>query len=253
MAGLVPILIGMAVNWAKFRHPFLFPIEDQVFTDLSVHRQEAIAANGGDLFSPNMIWSTLVNYFRPDGIRFTPVFPFITLPGHIAPSYGGGFIDQANRTGSIVSFMPLLVGLSVWGVVTTYRRDAGPGAKLCRLPLLGAMAIPAGIMFYAYISHRYTSEFIPLLLLGSAIGFVDLARRLSVGLPSGHIHRDVVDMLDRHTRRYRRGLVGVMATLALFSVAATVAVCGEHPGSRQSRTRTRGLRRSPRADQRLAR
>jgi hypothetical protein len=206
-AGLVPVAIGMAVNWAKFRHPYLFPIDQQVFTSLNQHRRDAITANGGDLFSPNMIGSTAVNYFRPDGIRFTSVFPFLTLPGRIPPSYGGGFIDQANRTGSILDFMPLMLGLSVWGVITTYRPRAWPGAELLRLPLLGVLAIPGGIMFYAYIAHRYTSEFIPLLLFGSAIGLVDVTRRL-VG----------------RSRRFKGVVLGGVALLVAFSVTAEMAV-----------------------------
>ncbi len=206
-AGLVPIAVGMAVNWAKFRHPYLFPIDQQVFTSLNQHRRDAIAANGGDLFSPNMIGSTVVNYFRPDGIRFTSVFPFITLPGHIARAYGSGYIDQANRTGSIVAFMPMLVGLTIWGVVSTYWPRARAEVRLLRLPLLGVLVIPAGILFYAYIAHRYTSEFMPVLLFGSAIGLVDLSRRLA----------------DR-SRRPRVGLVAALGVLTLFSLAATLAV-----------------------------
>jgi hypothetical protein len=206
LAGLVPVGVGMAVNWAKFRHPYLFPLEDQVFTSLNQHRRDALAANGGDLFSPDMIWSTAVNYFRPNGIRFISLFPYITLPPEIAQSYGGGFIDQANRTGSVVNFMPLLFGLTVWGVITAFRPGAGAGAKLTRLPLLGVLAIPAGIMFYAYIAHRYTSEFVPLLLVGSAIGLVDVARRLA-----------------RRGRRAHLVALGAVGGLAAFGVAAHLA------------------------------
>jgi hypothetical protein len=154
-----------------------------------------------------MITSTVVNYLRPDGIRLTGVFPWITLPGRIPPSYGGGFIDQANRTGSIVAFMPLLVGLSAWGVVTTYRPSAPTRTSLLRLPLLGVLAIPGGIMFYAYIAHRYTSEFVPVLLFGATIGLVDVVRRL----------------VDRPRRR-RLVVLGAVGVLAAWSVAATWAV-----------------------------
>jgi hypothetical protein len=205
-AGLVPIGVGMAVNYAKFRHPYLFPIDQQVFTSLNQHRRDAIAANGGDLFSPNMIGSTLVNYFRPDGIRFQPIFPFISLPGRIPPSYGGGFIDQANRTGSITDFMPLLCLLTVWGAIQTYRRRPIPGADLLRLPMLGVLAIPGGILFYAYIAHRYTSEFVPGLLFASAVGLVCLLRSAT-----------------NWSSRTRRITIGGMAVLVAFSVAATLA------------------------------
>ena len=82
----MPVVLSAAVNWAKFRHPWLFPIEDQVFTDLSQRRRDSIESNGGDLFGFNLVWSTVPAYLRPDGIRFTGLFPFISLPADPAPA-----------------------------------------------------------------------------------------------------------------------------------------------------------------------
>ena len=143
LAGALPLLAGMAVNWAKFRHPYLFPIDQQAFTSLNEHRRNAIEANGGDLFAPDLIGSTLVNYLRPNGIRFTSVFPWISLPPHIAQTYGSGFLDQANRTGSIVSFAPLLFGLSVWGVVATLRPGARDALRVAAHPVARPRRHPA--------------------------------------------------------------------------------------------------------------
>jgi hypothetical protein len=177
LAALVPLAISVAVNWAKFRHPFSFPIEDQVFTGLSQHRRDAIEANGGDLFGVKLMWSTIPAYLRPDGIHFSSLFPFISLPTEPADAYRGGVFDLTYRTGSVVSFMPLLVLLSALGVVRAFRRRAGEAALL-RLPLLGVALVPAGVLVGAYISHRYTSEFVPFLLAAGAVGVVDLAQRL---------------------------------------------------------------------------
>ena len=80
------------------------------------------------------------------------------------------------------------------------------GGELLRLPLLGVLAIPGGIMFYAYIAHRYTSEFIPVLLFGSAIGLVDITRRL----------------LGR-SRRVKGVVLGGLALLVAFGVASQMA------------------------------
>ncbi len=207
VAGGVPVLIGIAVNWAKFRHPYLFPIEDQVFTGLSRSRRAAIEANGGDLFSPSLIWSTTAAYFRPDGIHVSSLFPFISLPAEPAAAHRGAVFDLAYRTGSIVSFMPGLVGLSVWGVVSAVRRHGPLRVDHLRLPLLGLALIPGGIMFGAYISHRYTAEFVPFLTLAGALGLVDVARRLGGG------------------RADRRHLVlGALGLLAAFGIAANLAV-----------------------------
>jgi len=207
LAGAVPVVLSAAVNWAKFRHPWLFPIEDQVFTGLSEHRREAIAANGGDLFGFNLIWSTVPAYLRPDGIRFGTLFPFISLPAEPAGVYRGGVFDLTYRTGSIVPMMPLLVALSVLGGVRAFRRGAGSQAAILRFPLAGLALVPGGVLFGGYIAHRYTAEFVPLLLAAGAVGVVDLGTRLS-----GWV-------VDR--RRLALAAVGV---LAAFGLAANLAV-----------------------------
>lgn len=181
LAGSIPLAVGIAVNWAKFRHPYMFPLEDQVWTGINDHRRAALEANGGDLVSMRVLPSTVVNYLRPDGLRFTPVFPFITLPADIAPSYGGSFLDQTYRTGSLIAFMPLLVLLSIWGTITAFRPRGLHGVNLLRIPLVAMAAIPGAIMFYGYIAYRYTSEFVPVLVFASTIGYVDLMRRLPNG------------------------------------------------------------------------
>ena len=207
LAGAVPVVLSAAVNWAKFRHPWLFPIEDQVFTGLSQQRRDSIEANGGDLFGFDLVWSTVPAYLRPDGIRFTSLFPFISLPADPAPAYRGGVFDLTYRTGSVTTFMPLLLGLSVFGVVRAFRRGAGQAATLLRLPILGVALIPGGVLFGAYISHRYTSEFVPFLIVAGAVGAVDVGRRVSS------------TSLDR-----RRLAVGAVAVLAAYGVLANLAI-----------------------------
>jgi hypothetical protein len=206
-AGAVPLVIGIAINWAKFRHPFMFPLDAQVWTDLNEHRREALAANGGGLTGPQFFPSSLVNYFRPDGARVIPLFPYVTLPAEPARAVGGAFLDQTYRTGSVPAFMPLLFVLSIWGLVVTFRRRVTDGVALLRLPVLGAVAITGGVMFYGYIAHRYTAEFLPALVLLSTIGLVDATERAWTW--------------PRWSRRLATvGLVG----LAAFSVVANAAI-----------------------------
>jgi len=178
-AAILPLAVGVALNWAKFRHPYIFPLEDQVWTRMSAQRRAALEANGGDLVSPRILPATVVNYFRPDGIRFTSLFPYITLPAEVPQNYGGSFLDQVYRTGSVVAFMPLLLLLSIWGLVTAFRRGVSKGIRTLRIPLLTVLAIPGAIMIYGYIAMRYTAEFIPLFALAGTVGYIDLARRLA--------------------------------------------------------------------------
>jgi hypothetical protein len=61
LAGLVPLLVGAAYNLAKFHHPFMFPLENQVWTDVNAHRREALEVNGGSITGLQFFWTSLVN------------------------------------------------------------------------------------------------------------------------------------------------------------------------------------------------
>lgn len=206
-AGALPLLIGIGINYAKFEHPYEFKLEHQVWTSVNEHRRDALEANGGDLVSFDLLPSTLVTYFRPDGIRFIPVPPFVTFPNDPARAVWGGFLDQTYRTGSAVPFMPALVLLGTWGLVTTFRPRGPTRAVWLRIPVLAAGAITGAVLVYGYISYRYLAELLPVLLLSSTIGLVDL----------GHL-------LSLHGRRTRQLFLGGFAALAGFAVVANGAV-----------------------------
>ena len=207
LAALLPLSVGIAFNWAKFRHPYMFPLEDQVWTGVNEQRRLALEANGGDLVSPRIFPATSTAYLRPDGIRFTSVFPWISLPADPAGNVLGSYLDQSYRTGSITSFMPLLLLLSIWGCVTTYRPKGWPGASVLRIPLLTMLAIPGAILFYGYIAYRYTSEVVPAMALAGSVGFIDLARRL-----------------EHQSLRWRRAAFTIVGVLAVYGFVVHLAV-----------------------------
>ena len=206
LAGLVPLAIGIAVNWAKFQHPYLFPLDKQVYTELSAQRRLALDANGGDLVGARILPTTLVNYFRPDAVRFSGLFPYVTLPADPAPTYGGSVIDQSYRTGSVVAFMPLLFGLSIWGLVAMVRSGSRQATQALRVPMLGAMACGGPVLLYGYLAYRYTSEFMPILILSSAIGMASLVTKWS----------------DR-TVTVKRRVLGAAVALSAFGAYANFA------------------------------
>jgi hypothetical protein len=202
--GAAVVLIGSLVNWAKFRHPYLFPIADQVWTRHSAHRRFVIATNGGGLEGLQFIRTTLAAYLRPDGVRLTSVFPFITPPADPPAPAGDILLDGSWRTGSVPALMPSLFLLTLWGVVVTVRDAA---AAALRIPLLGCVVMTGGVIAFGHVAQRYTSEFIPLLALGAAIGFVDIARRL---WPAGVAIKRVV--------------LAAICVLAVFGIAAHAAI-----------------------------
>jgi hypothetical protein len=176
--GSVALGIGIAYNMVRFAHPFLFPLQDQVWTHLNSHRREALEVNGGTITGPQFFETSLVNYFRIDGIRFVDYFPWITLPAEPAHAYGGAFIDQTYRTGSITSFMPLLFLLTIIAIPVLFRRGVDRSRRMLRVPLVAGVLLTAGVMGYGYLSYRYTCEFVPALILGGAVGLCAIVRFL---------------------------------------------------------------------------
>ncbi len=206
VAGLGPLAVGIAINWAKFQHPYLFPLEKQVFTAMSPRRQHALQANGGDIVNFNLLPTTANAYLRPNGIRFMSVFPFVSLPGRPVETVGNAVVDQPYRTGSVTAFMPLLFGLTVWGAVTMFRTSTRAATRLIRVPFAAATLIASPIMIYGYIGYRYTSEFIPILAIGSIVGVTQL-----------------VTVTAAWARPRRLLVLSVVTVLALFGAVANMA------------------------------
>jgi hypothetical protein len=207
LAGLVPLLVAIAYNLAKFHHPFMFPLENQVWTDVNAHRREALEVNGGSITGLQFFWTSLVNYFSPGGIRFVDYFPWITLPATNARAHGGAFIDQSYRTGSVTAFMPMLLVMALSSLAVllrpTKRLAQGLGVRALRIPAAATVLMTGGVMAYGYIAHRYTSEFVPALLLGGAIALWALV------LP-----------LAERSRVVAVPLVGSIAVLTAYSLVA---------------------------------
>jgi hypothetical protein len=197
------LAVGIGYNWLKFRHPFLFPLEDQVWTELNARRQEALEVNGGTITGPQFFTTSFVNYFRPDGIRFVDYFPWITLPAEPGRAAGGAFLDQSYRTGSVTSFMPWLLLMTALATVVVFRPGVDAARRTLRVPLVAGVLVTAGVMGYGYLAYRYTSEFVPALVIGGAIGVCALNHWL----------------LRRPRGVYVAGLA-VMTAAMLFSVAA---------------------------------
>ncbi|MCW2843711.1 MAG: hypothetical protein JWN22_1627 [Nocardioides sp.] len=204
-AAVVALGAGVAVNVVKFRHPYLFPLEDQVFTGINEHRREALAANGGTITGLQFFPTAFMAYFRPDGIRFVDYFPWLTLPAHPAPAYDGAVIDQSYRTGSVTAFMPWLLALTVLSVPVLLRPGVDVGRRMLRVPLLAGILVTGGVMAYGYFAFRYTCEFVPALVLGGAVGTCALTH-----------------WLERRPRWLSAGALVVPAAFTAFSITATM-------------------------------
>jgi hypothetical protein len=210
--GLIPLAVSCAVTWAKFGLPFGLPMAEQAWAKVNAHRRYFLAANGGKAFSVAFMPSTLTAYLQPGGISFSSAFPFIQLPTAPARTVGSAVLDQTYRSGSIPATMPLLLLLSCWGAVTAFRRRMVGQVRLTRIPMLTAAGCVVGVLVWGYIADRYMSDFMPLLVLASGIGLVDIWRRVDQRRPASR------------RRGVGRLVLSIVAVLTLFGVVANFAV-----------------------------
>ncbi len=205
--GIVPLIIGCAVNYSKFGVLFGVSNYEQVWTHVSAYRRKFLAANHnaeeGIIFVP----SNLLAYLRPDGLRLTSVFPFITLPAAPPSALSGVLFDRRYRTASVVASMPLLFLLSCWGLVTAFRPKPVGRVALTRILLLAAGSAAGAIFLWGYIAPRYLGDFVPFLVLASSVAMADIWRRL-----------------EGRRRSVRVGALGILTALALFTIAANIGV-----------------------------
>ena len=67
-AGVIPLVVGCAVNYSKFGVPFGVSTADQVWTQVNAYRRKFLASNHdaeeGTIFVPTNVFA----YFLPDGL-----------------------------------------------------------------------------------------------------------------------------------------------------------------------------------------
>ena len=206
-AGLIPLLVGCFVNYLKFGVPFGLPVTDQVWTFVNAYRRKFLAANHNSEEGIAFVPSDALAYLRLDGIRFTSVFPFVTLPAAPATAVSGVLFDRRYRTASMPSSMPLMFLLSIWGMVTAFRPRPVGRVALTRIPLLAAGSAGAALLLWGYIAPRYLADFVPFLVVASAVALADIWRRL-----------------EGRSRRLRIGAFTVITLVALFTIVANIGI-----------------------------
>jgi hypothetical protein len=205
--GLVPLIVSCAINYSKFGVLFGVSNYEQVWTHVNAYRRKFLAANHnaeeGVIFVP----TNIVAYLRPNGLRLTSIFPFITLPGAPPRALGGVLFDRRYRTASITASSPLLFLLSCWGLVAAFRPHGVGKVAHTRILLLASGAAGAAILLWGYIAPRYLGDFVPFLALAAIVGLVDICRRL-----------------DGKSRSVRIGGLAVIGVVALFAIVANIGM-----------------------------
>lgn len=200
---VVAVAAGCAVNWLKFGTFFGLPLNDYVA--YQIHHQSRI--NGGRYFDFVYLPTTLWVYFAPRGVRFTHIFPWVALPYLPVKPFGGVKFDFIFPSSGVTATMPLLLALSLVGIVSAFRRRAGQVAGAFRLLLIAAGVGTAGVLLFGSLSNRYLADFLLLLVLGSAIGTVFLWERA-----------------ERRSRRVRVAVVAIVIALGTYGMVVNVGL-----------------------------
>jgi hypothetical protein len=207
VAAGVPLLVDCALNYAKFGMPIGVPSTTQVWTQVNAHRRQFLAANANSETGTAFIQTNLFYYFRPDALRFTSTFPFVTLPASPPVGLNGVIFDRLYRTASITASTPLLCLLTVWGFVAAFRRKRVGKIALTRIVLIAALIAAGALMLWGYIAPRYLADFVPLLVMGGAVAMPDIWQRL-----------------EGRRRSVRVGVFSAIAVLAVFSIVANIGI-----------------------------
>ncbi|MGH9027990.1 MAG: hypothetical protein ACRDWD_18050 [Acidimicrobiia bacterium] len=195
-AGLIPVVLYASMNYIKFEQLFGIPFETQTQNLIDETREETLAASGGTLFNVRALPTTTLQMIRPDALRPTRLFPFVEFPPP-APVIGDVKFDLVDRAASLPVAMPVLVLLSIGGLILLIRPrrvepepDAHvdpadePGAALLRAPVIGAAVGGATSLIIIFVANRYTADFVPLLLMLGLLGGHWLFRRREI---AGHV------------------------------------------------------------------
>ena len=165
VAMLVPLALYVYVNEARFGTPFKLPIDKQFATAIDPIRPHIFAGTHGSLFAAKFIPTDLVALLRPDAIGFTRVFPYITFPhrAHVLGNITFAAIDPAT---SLPAAMPFLVALGLVGLIAVFRKQFSH----LRVLVIGGAVGGAGVVTIPFVSQRYLSDFLPLIVVLAGAG-----------------------------------------------------------------------------------
>ena len=172
-AGVLPLFASFAVSWIKFGVVDGYPLQDQVY-----YRTNLASINHGHYFSLAYLPTGLKAYVLSLGVHFSSVFPFITLPQYPVQPVGHVALFESQQMTSLPGSMPLLFLLTLVGVFGILRPSSPARVRLLVIPFLAA-AVPAGaLLVFGFMDNRFVGDFLPLLVLGSAVGVAVLWERV---------------------------------------------------------------------------
>lgn len=177
VAGLVPLGLSAAVNYAKFQMPFGVPIDRQAHA-MDTGNRRAVLEEHPSYTSLEYLPTNLWQYLGPNGLELRRDFPWIDFPRNGPTVLGDGVIyDALDWCSSLPFTVPALCLLAAGGLVWSVRSRRGRDAASRVSPVLvGALVGSSIVMVFPYIANRYLNDFYPLALVPGLVGFHAAAR-----------------------------------------------------------------------------
>jgi len=179
VAALVPLLVGCAIDFAKFGQLFSFPASRQLL--YQTYGLEHI--NSGQYFGLRYLPATLQAYIDPFTLHLSTVFPYVTLPDVPAHPVAHTALFLRGPTAGVPFSAPLLFFVGLLGVVTAFTPGRPGIYGALRILLITTVLTGGTVMIFGWIVERFVSDFMPLLILSSMIGMIELWRRIGPASP----------------------------------------------------------------------
>ena len=175
LGGMLPLVAHAAVNFAKFGTLFSVPGGQQLLSLQDPWRAEWFAGNNDSFFSTKFLSTTIVQYLRPDAIRFERLIPGIRF-GPVAENRASYPLLGNTPSSSLTLTATLLLILAIIGVVWLVRHRA----KTWLLVVAGTTAAALPTFAIGFLANRYLIDMLPPLAVAGAIGVWVLADKRSV-------------------------------------------------------------------------
>jgi hypothetical protein len=169
---VMPVLVHVYVNYAKFGELLQVPWEKQDLIATSPVRVASLAETGGTLTGVEYIPTNVVEYFRPAGIDLWALFPWVDFPDR-AESIGHLARDMSAPAASFTVTSVLLLVLAAIGLVAlvrSARRPSGLPVAQLSVPILASAAAFGATLVVAATAERYKIDLLPFLVMSGAVG-----------------------------------------------------------------------------------
>ncbi len=165
LGGLVPLIAHAAVNFAKFGTLFSVPGGRQLLSLQDPARAAWFAGNNESFFSSRFLSTTVVQYLRPDAIRFERLLPFVRF-GPVGTNRASYPLLGNTPASSLTLTATLLMILAIVGAVWLVRHRSLTWGLVIVCTTIGALPT----FLIGFLANRYLIDMLPPLVVAGALG-----------------------------------------------------------------------------------